>query len=95
MKRHQKRLRQMQGRSDVDLDDIRKAEDHVAEATARFYAELDSAADDNDDDSSAQLTSAAPSPPAAGTAVSALSSRRICADPCFPQQPTSPPTHRT
>ena len=49
MKRYQKRLRQMQGRSDVDLDDTIKVEEQVAEATARWNEELDAAADDGGD----------------------------------------------
>ena len=46
----QKRLRQMQGRSDADEDDIRKAEEQVAEATARWNEELDAGDDDDGDD---------------------------------------------
>ena len=49
MTRWQKRLSKVLERSDVDLDDIRKAEEQVAEATARWNEELDAAADDDDD----------------------------------------------
>ena len=55
MKRYQKRLRQMRERSDVIFDDIRKAEEEVAEATARFYADLDATPDDDDDDDDSSM----------------------------------------